>query len=189
MDESLPSTEDAAFEAGGQFLSPDDARPLLTALEGEDRTRLKQKSPDLGQAADANPDEFEGGTFIAPGGIDEAPPSPPPPPPRQSPEAPQAAEVLARIAKEVHSIRNELGALKSSPPAPVSPPAEPAIAAAPPGTKQEAPFPPEIHEDVRRLLAYLDGLLESLPEAKIDEFVRSDYFELYRKVFEFFGLT
>jgi len=44
-------------------------------------------------------------------------------------------------------------------------------------------------DEIKRLLNYLDGLLESLPEEKIDEFARSEYFELYRKIFEFFGLV
>lgn len=47
----------------------------------------------------------------------------------------------------------------------------------------------ETLDEIKRLLNYLDGLLESLPEEKIDEFARSEYFELYRKIFEFFGLV
>jgi hypothetical protein len=35
----------------------------------------------------------------------------------------------------------------------------------------------------------MDRLLESLPEDKIDEFARSEYFDLYRKVFEYFDLA
>jgi hypothetical protein len=44
-------------------------------------------------------------------------------------------------------------------------------------------------QDLKKLLTYLDRLLESLPEDKVDEFARSEYFDLYRKIFEFFGLV
>jgi len=50
-------------------------------------------------------------------------------------------------------------------------------------------LPEDTFEDLKRLLNYLDSLLEALPEEKIDEFARSEYFELYRRVFEFFGLV
>jgi hypothetical protein len=50
-------------------------------------------------------------------------------------------------------------------------------------------LPEETLADLKKLLAYLDRLLESLPEDKIDGFARSEYFELYRKIFEFFDLV
>jgi hypothetical protein len=37
-------------------------------------------------------------------------------------------------------------------------------------------------------LVYLDQLLEALPEEKINEFAKSEYFETYKKLFEEFGL-
>lgn len=43
-------------------------------------------------------------------------------------------------------------------------------------------------EDIKSLLLYLDHLLESLPDEKIQEFAASEYFNLYRKVFESLGL-
>ncbi len=39
-------------------------------------------------------------------------------------------------------------------------------------------------EDIKRLLKYLDELLESLPEKSINKFANSDYYELYKKVFK-----
>ncbi len=47
----------------------------------------------------------------------------------------------------------------------------------------------ELLEDLRKLLLYLDRLLESLPEDKIGEFANSEYFNLYRHVFEKLGLS
>ncbi|MEN6365080.1 MAG: hypothetical protein ABFC81_08410 [Rectinema sp.] len=62
------------------------------------------------------------------------------------------------------------------------------------GVEPVAPSPSQSAEaistdELRSLLAYLDRLLEALPEEKIDEFARSEYFELYRKVFDRLGLV
>ena len=35
----------------------------------------------------------------------------------------------------------------------------------------------------------MDQLLESLPEEKIEEFARSEHFEVYKKLFEELGIT
>jgi hypothetical protein len=43
--------------------------------------------------------------------------------------------------------------------------------------------------EIRTVLAYMDQLLESLPEEKIEEFARSDKFEIYKKVFKDLGLV
>jgi pilus assembly protein FimV len=37
-------------------------------------------------------------------------------------------------------------------------------------------------EDIKKLLNYLNGLLENLPEQSINKFAESDYYELYKKV-------
>ena len=50
-------------------------------------------------------------------------------------------------------------------------------------------MPEDMLADLKKLLGYMDRLLESLPEDKIDEFARSEYFDLYRKVFEYFDLA
>lgn len=46
---------------------------------------------------------------------------------------------------------------------------------------------PEKHEDLAKLLSYLDGLLEKLPEEVIRKFAESEYFELYSKVLKEIG--
>jgi len=38
-------------------------------------------------------------------------------------------------------------------------------------------------------LSYLDKLLDSLPEDKIEEFANSEYFDTYKKLFEELGLV
>jgi pilus assembly protein FimV len=43
--------------------------------------------------------------------------------------------------------------------------------------------------EIRSVLSYLDKLLDSLPEEKIEEFARSEYFDTYRRLFEELGLA
>jgi hypothetical protein len=67
-----------------------------------------------------------------------------------------------------------------------------------PAKKAEAPKaaqqPPmgendRLKNEIRGVLSYLDKLLESLPESKIDEFAHSEYFDTYKKLFEELGLV
>ena len=49
-------------------------------------------------------------------------------------------------------------------------------------------IPDDLREELRSVLQYMDHLLESLPEDKIQEFAQSEHFEVYRKLFEELGL-
>ncbi|MDR3283625.1 MAG: hypothetical protein LBS97_00405 [Treponema sp.] len=48
---------------------------------------------------------------------------------------------------------------------------------------------PSLLQDIKTLLAYLDTLLESLPESKVAEFANSAYFETYKRIFKELGLA
>ncbi len=50
-------------------------------------------------------------------------------------------------------------------------------------------LPQNLREEVRSVLSYMDQLLESLPESKIEEFARSEYFDTYKKLFEELGIA
>lgn len=50
-------------------------------------------------------------------------------------------------------------------------------------------LPSNLKQEVKTVLSYMDQLLESLPEDKIEEFARSEYFETYKKLFEELGLV
>jgi hypothetical protein len=50
-------------------------------------------------------------------------------------------------------------------------------------------IPPNIRKELCAILSYMDQLLESLPEEKIEEFARSEYFDTYKKLFEELGLS
>jgi len=50
-------------------------------------------------------------------------------------------------------------------------------------------LPANLRQEVKTVLSYMDQLLESLPESKIEEFARSEYFDTYKKLFEELGLA
>jgi hypothetical protein len=50
-------------------------------------------------------------------------------------------------------------------------------------------IPSNIKDELKTVLSYMDQLLESLPEEKIEEFAKSEYFETYKKLFEELGLV
>ncbi|MCL1818506.1 MAG: hypothetical protein FWG35_06210 [Spirochaetaceae bacterium] len=45
-----------------------------------------------------------------------------------------------------------------------------------------------VRDEIKSVLKYMDQLLESLPEDKIQEFAQSEHFDVYRKLFEDLGL-
>ena len=71
--------------------------------------------------------------------------------------------------------------------APEPPPARGKAAAAPaePGAQ---PVPDDLRDEIKSVLAYLDQLLEALPDEKIEEFAKSEYFGVYKKLFVELGL-
>ena len=63
---------------------------------------------------------------------------------------------------------------------------EPAVA--PEEIPEEEPIPTHLQSEVISVLSYMDQLLESLPEEKIEEFANSEYFSVYKKLFDELGL-
>ncbi|MDR2662526.1 MAG: hypothetical protein LBC31_05965 [Treponema sp.] len=67
---------------------------------------------------------------------------------------------------------------------------EPADAA--PSADAAAPaddIPSGLKQELKTVLSYMDQLLESLPDDKIEEFAKSEYFDTYKKLFEELGLV
>ncbi|MFW6137754.1 MAG: hypothetical protein ACOC7U_01140 [Spirochaetota bacterium] len=54
--------------------------------------------------------------------------------------------------------------------------------------EQESAVDRELLNDITTVLQYMDGLLGDLPQEKIKEFSNSEYFPLYKRVFEKLGL-
>ncbi|MBI9100594.1 MAG: hypothetical protein JEY91_19110, partial [Spirochaetaceae bacterium] len=53
---------------------------------------------------------------------------------------------------------------------------------------QNGNIPEELKDEIKDILLYMDQLLESLPDDKIQEFARSEHFEVYKKIFEELGI-
>ena len=53
----------------------------------------------------------------------------------------------------------------------------------------EADIPVNLQQELKTVLSYLDQLLESLPDDKIEEFAKSDYYDTYKKLFKELGLV
>jgi hypothetical protein len=67
---------------------------------------------------------------------------------------------------------------------------EPELPAAPAEDKAEdSSLPVNLKQELKTVLTYMDQLLESLPEDKIEEFAKSEYFDTYKKLFEELGLV
>jgi hypothetical protein len=50
-------------------------------------------------------------------------------------------------------------------------------------------LPGDFKTELKQVLSYMDQLLESLPEEKIEEFAKSEYFDTYKKLFKELGLV
>ncbi|MDD3981057.1 MAG: hypothetical protein RBT72_03935 [Spirochaetia bacterium] len=181
----------------GAFVSPEELEGLLSALDTQD-SRFLESGESLQNSDD--------GDFLSPEDIESAPDSELglEPPASAAPQRKQAVSrssvseiddpaLLSRIASELRSIKSELSQLKTSyddaqsQSASAVPNQVPAQA---PEAQTQIPQMPEaLFQDMKKLLGYLDRLLESLPEEKIDQFARSEYFDLYRKVFEYYDLV
>jgi hypothetical protein len=59
---------------------------------------------------------------------------------------------------------------------------------APAAKESTAAIPDDLKDEIRTVLKYMDHLLEALPDEKIQEFAKSDYFVMYKKLFEDLGL-
>ncbi len=68
-------------------------------------------------------------------------------------------------------------------------PAQPQPQAQPGGGGNQFSIPSGLRSELRNILSYMDQLLESLPEEKIEEFAKSEYFDSYKKLFKDLGLV
>jgi len=185
----------------GAFVSPEELEDLLSALDTQDGHFLE---------SDENLPSNDEGDFLSPEDLgDSSTQDPgielPPPQAQQGKRAGTGRPVseiddpalLSRIASELRSIKSELSHLKTSYDDALNQTAvsgqsqNPALIAVqtPEEQQQILQMPEALYQEMKKLLSYLDRLLESLPEEKIDQFARSEYFDLYRKVFEYFDLV
>jgi hypothetical protein len=57
------------------------------------------------------------------------------------------------------------------------------------GSSGNLNLPSGLKNELKTVLSYMDQLLESLPEDKIEEFAKSEYFDTYKKLFKELGLV
>lgn len=194
MDRPRQSMNPDAPTVSGEttFLSPAETQGILSALEERD-ARMLGSSDRTSQRTDDDDEGF----FVSPedldeGGVEITIPGPKPESKTKtlysSPGPSVQSDILTRIAGELRSIKSELGSLKTNYDDMIAR-SESDGEAWENDAETRKELPEDLHDDLKRLLVYLDRLLESLPEAKIDEFAGSEYFELYRKVFDFFDLS
>lgn len=110
-------------------------------------------------------------------------------------ESADEAPIDISPAEEVEDVKPEAAPAEPAPAAVPAPKASEPRAAAPktaapaPAAKGESPEDEKLKGEIRGVLSYLDKLLESLPEDKIEEFAKSEYFDTYKKLFEELGLV
>ncbi len=61
--------------------------------------------------------------------------------------------------------------------------------ATPPAVTSTSEVSPQLKTELKAVLGYMDKLLASLPDDKIQEFAESEHFEVYKKLFEELGLV
>ncbi len=100
-------------------------------------------------------------------------------------EALEEIEAVAEPLEEVEELtieEAEAAPAASAPPAASAGPRTPARPA--PAPTSGEPIPGGLKDEIRTVLKYMDQLLEALPDDKIEEFANSEYFEVYRRLFE-----
>lgn len=176
----------------GLFISPLEDSESFEKMEAEETRLLSPlKEPDVAEGADSVAASHFNGSDQPP--FEETKPS-------AKAASPTQEQAILRIAGELRSIKQDLLSIKQHfeamkknqpPQAPQSREAAPGttITEQTAGTSELSPDTRRLLDDVRKLLLYLDRLLESLPEEKIEEFANSEFFNLYRQVFEKLGLS
>jgi pilus assembly protein FimV len=182
--EEIPEIEELAQPVEGPESSVDlealaieneEAAPMLD-LDGPDDLEIGE--------LEAVDEEKEGEIEIA----FEAEPSRPPrasamPRKPTAPAAPTAPEEPLEQLLEVEEVTD----IDPAPaPAPFSGTKRPSEARSP--SAGTSAVPDDLKDEIRAVLKYMDHLLEALPEDKIQEFASSDYFVMYKKLFEELGL-
>jgi hypothetical protein len=56
-------------------------------------------------------------------------------------------------------------------------------------TKEISAIPVHLKQELKTVLSYMDQLLEALPDEKIEEFARSEYYDTYKKLFKDLGIA
>ncbi|MEN6296876.1 MAG: hypothetical protein ABFC85_05560 [Rectinema sp.] len=176
----------------GLFISPLENSESFEKMEAEEAKILSPvKEPDLDESADASSASISESREQE---LSEVKSS-------TKPASLAQEQVILRFAGELKSIKQDLLSIKqhfeamkkpqplqSQQPGTSSSPGANAIEQTR-GASETNQDTLQLLDDIRKLLLYLDRLLESLPEDKIEEFANSEFFNLYRHVFEKLGIS
>ena len=89
---------------------------------------------------------------------------------------------------ETEETVEEVVEIQEEPPFPAKAPEAVSVSAkVPAGTTEE--IPSHLKKELKTVLSYMDQLLESLPDEKIEEFAKSEYYDTYKKLFKELGLV
>lgn len=100
--------------------------------------------------------------------------------------APESAVFTAPVTEDVESSFSDEIPIEEQEPEVVVPPTSPAQTGA---ESSRGGLSEKMKEEIKSVLSYMDKLLASLPDEKIQEFAESEHFEVYKKLFEELGLT
>jgi hypothetical protein len=176
----------------GLFISPLENSESFEKMEAEEAKILSPvKEPDLDESADASSASISESREQE---LSEVKSS-------TKPASLAQEQVILRFAGELKSIKQDLLSIKQhfeamKKPQPLQSP-QPGTSSSPGanaieqtrGASETNQDTLQLLDDIRKLLLYLDRLLESLPEDKIEEFANSEFFNLYRHVFEKLGIS
>ncbi len=101
----------------------------------------------------------------------------------------QAPEPLSVMPDEVPISLDESISLEPEPASGAEIPIIEEAVSEPARTEASTEEDDRLKTEIRSVLSYLDKLLDSLPEDKIEEFARSEYFDTYKRLFEELGLV
>ena len=189
--DTSPPDKDSDDMLEGLFISPLEESDSFEKMEAEEARLLSPlREPngdkDTDSVAALRPNEGDQTSFEAQPGSKVANPA-------------LQEQAILRVAGELRSIKQDLLSIKQlfqttkkNQPAqtPQSVQASATTTTAQMAkTSDTSPDTQQLLDDIRKLLLYLDRLLESLPEEKIEEFANSEFFSLYRQVFERLGLS
>ena len=182
IDEELPLASVEPELASVDDMTLDiEAGPGYEAEETVSEAELLEPVPELEETNFAeislHEEELEPPSAIEPAELEEILPEL-----EQSPATPLESQVSAKPATPVEEEEDLILGIDESPPSPNE------FAASPAENPSDADGD-RLRSEIKSVLSYLDKLLDSLPEEKIEEFARSEYFDTYKKLFEELGLV
>lgn len=170
------AAEESVVEA--EFLEP------VPEVEEPNFSEINLHEEGIESLSSSEPSELEEIDAFSDSGLSAAFPSEPPAP--RGRDLPLDEEEDLVLEAEEETVPD---LAPSRPPAGAAPPHDAPAAAKQAAEPSAGGDGDRLKSEIRSVLSYLDKLLDSLPEDKIEEFANSEYFDTYKKLFEELGLV